>query len=206
MLRKPFTYTKESAAFLKSFAKEVSAKLDAFRSQFISAANIHAFNHGMRWQSHNSSTPEEISTLQLIKNEVTVEKSDLVEYNFDAINQTAINLANEMSAAFVKTMYSTISESCDKSGQLVDGAGRSFAESMLEMLEKLEFTVDRDGNPSIPSIHLNPDTYEKLKADPQLNDPKYKAKFDEIRVQKTTEALSREQARLAKYRANDDQS
>jgi hypothetical protein len=200
--RKPFIFQKESSAFMQSLAKDLNDRLKKEQSLFISVSNMQSFNHGMRWQSHNSSNPDDISNLKTVKNQITIEKSDLLAYNVDVIERTIMNMCDSMSTAFMREMYATLSQACDTSGQTVDARGKGLAESFIEMLEKLEFSVDQDGNPQMPSIHVGTGGFKELMNDPKFKDPDFEAKVEEITQRKKAEALERERDRIAKFRVN----
>lgn len=202
--KKPFSNQKESAAFMRCFALEVNERLKAAQSAFISASNIQSFNHGIQWQSHNSSNPDDVSTMQNVRNEISIEKSDLVRYNIAALEATISGLTGSMASSFAREMYATVEKTCEVNGQTVDGKGKSFGENFLEILEKIEFGVDREGKPVTPAIHIHPDGYKALKEDPTMNDPDIKRRVEELTERKQREAIERERLRLAKYKANDD--
>jgi hypothetical protein len=202
--RKPFPNSQESSAFLQCFMRDVSGRLKIEQAKFISESNIQAFSHGINWQSHNSSSPDEVSTLKSFSHEMIVEKSGLIEYNLGLLDETAKNLTEAMAKEFMKEMYATMSESCDKVGNTVSGMGKSTAESFVEMLEKIEFGVDRDGNPVMPCIHVNSAGFEAFKNDPAFNDQEFKTKIDEITERKKAQALEREKERRSRFKVGDE--
>lgn len=200
--KKPLTNSKEHSAFMRCFAKEVHERLKAEQSQFISAANVQSFNHGIQWQSHNSSNPDDVSTMQSLRNEIAIDVSDLVSYRISALEATIRGLTTSMIESFLREMYATAGKACEASGQSVDGKGKSFGETFIEILEKLEFGVDREGKPVMPDIHVGPDGFEKIKNDPSIHVPEIKLRIDEITERKQREAVERERARREKYKVN----
>jgi hypothetical protein len=203
-MKKPFINQKDSAAFMRCFASEVNERLKAAQNAFISASNIQSFNHGIQWQSHNSSNPDDVSTMQNIRNEISIDKSDLISYNIAALETTITGLTDSMASSFAREMYATVEKACEVNGQTVDGKGKSFGENFLEILEKIEFGVDRDGNPVMPSIHIHPDGYKALRDDPTMHDPDIMRRVDELTKRKQREAIERERLRLARYKVNHD--
>jgi len=203
-VKKPFINSKESSAFMRCFALEVNERLKLERSVFISEANVQTFNHGVQWQSHNSSNPDDVSTMQNVRNEITIEKSDLVRYNISALGATISGLTASMAESFAREMYATVQNACEVNGQTVDGKGKSFGESFIEILEKMEFGVDRNGKPEMPAIHMHPSGYKALKDDPTIHDPAIKLRIDELTKRKQREALERERLRRAKFKGKDD--
>lgn len=202
--KKPLTNLKEHSAFMRSFAKEVHERMKAEQSQFISAANVQSFNHGIQWQSHNSSNPDDVSTMQSLRNEIAIDVSDLVSYKISALEATIRGLTSSMIESFLREMYATAGKACEASGQSVDGKGKSFGETFIEILEKLEFGVDREGKPVMPDIHVGPDGFEKIKNDPSIHSPEIKLRIDEITERKQREAVERERARRGKYKVGND--
>ncbi len=200
--KKPLTNPKEHSAFMRCFAKEVHERLKAEQSQFISAANVQSFNHGIQWQSHNSSNPDDVSTMQSLRNEIAIDVSDLVSYRISALESTIRGLTTSMIESFLREMYATAGKACEASGQSVDGKEKSFGETFIEILEKLEFGVDREGKPVMPDIHVGPDGFEKIKNDPSIHAPEIKLRIDEITERKQREAVERERARRGKYKVD----
>ncbi len=204
-MRRPFPLSSESDAFMKSFAEEVSKVLKLSRSHFVSEDNVHSFRHGTRWQSHNSYKPDEISSLQQHSNEIVVEKIDVVEYRVDVLLQMSEQLAANMSRDLAQTMYATLSDVCKENDQIVDANGQDFANSLIALLEKVDCGVDREGNPTLPSFHMHPDSYRAMRNNPIFEDASFKKKVDEITERKKSEAHQREQRRVDRFkRASND--
>lgn len=189
---------------MKCFATEVNAKLKSEQSRFISETNVHSFNHGTHWQSHNSSDPDEVSTMQNVSNEIALEKSDIINYRIEALYELVDGLSESMSSAFMREMYSTVGRVSDANGQSVNAIGRSPVEGFIEMLEKIEFGVNRSGEPVTPDLHMHPDAFKAFKNDPKLNDPDIKARIELLTEKKKNEALERERLRLARFRKIDE--
>lgn len=202
--KKPFANPIEGSKFMHCFLKELEEKVEVARSVFVSKENVLQFNHGTNWQSHNSSNPENVSTLRSIQNEFTFKKSDFVNYKIDTLQDTLNSMADSLIESFNIEMYSTISNACDENGQTIDGSKMSPVDSFLEMLERIEFGVDRDGNPTKPTIHLGPGGIDTFKNDPKFNSPEIQIKVDKIIERKQREAIDRELSRLAKFKANND--
>lgn len=202
--KKPLTNSKEHAAFMQCFAKEVNERLKAEQSRFISAANVQSFNHGIQWQSHNSSNPDDVSTMQSLRNEIAIDVSDIVSYRISSLDATIRSLTNSMLESFLREMYASAGKACEASGQSVDGKGKSFGETFIEILEKLEFGVDREGKPVTPDIHLHPDDAKRIQNDPSIHAPDIKLRIDEITERKQREAIEREQARREKFKVDND--
>lgn len=203
-LRNPFRNSEGSRAFMRSFMMDVGARLKLEQGKYISESNVQAFRHGLNWQSHNSSSPDDVSTLKHFSHETIVEKSDIVEYKAGLIEEKVCELTAIMADSFAKELYSTASDSCEKIGNVVSAKGLSPAEQVLAILEKVDFGVDRQGKVVIPSLHLNAETAKTFLKDPKFNDPAMKAQMDEITDRKKIEALAREDERLSKFKAHHD--
>ena len=152
---RPFPFDEESSAFMKSFMEDVGIKVSEHRRIFISEQNIHRFNHGIKWQSHNSDKPDDISTMEVISNELEFEKTDISQYETQTLSRLVTVLSERISDSFARSMYATLNDSCDQAGQVVDAKGKTLAESFVEILEKISTkTLQKD----LKFVKLNQNT------------------------------------------------
>ena len=71
---------------------------------------------------------------------------------------------------------------------------------MLEMFRKLELGVDRDGNVSMPQIHVGPELYARLPEEMSKVPPELSAEIERVKAEKIKEALDREAERKGKFK------
>lgn len=202
--KRPFPNRAESNAFMRSFGEAVGRLVKEEQKKYISPQNIHAFSHGIEWQSHNSTSPDEVSSLKQFQHEFVIESDDVIARNTDLIFEKENELARAMNTSFTRELFSTVSAACDSSGNVVTGKGKGFAESFLEMIEQVEFGVNRKGEPVLPSIHLGTEAFEKFLKDPLFQDPDFKRKVDQVKTKKIDSARERERERLSRFKSKDD--
>ena len=152
-------FKNESEAFQKAFTQELSTKLDAMRAKAISSQNFFRYNHSPRWKYHGPKANDDESSMQLHSVEMGVKFEDVIQGNDGVIGQQITRAVSEFEGQFLSSLYATVSEACDKIGNVVTYKGQlNFPAAFLAMLNKIEFSIDKDGRPSLPQIHLPADS------------------------------------------------
>lgn len=122
--------------------------------------------------------------LGMMSSTVSLTVADVYNFNLEKICTDIYEFAGGFLSDMTKTMFATLSQVTDFTGNVIDGKGKGLShEMLLEMLEKIHIDFDQEGNPLLPSIAIHPDmakSFEKLKADEAL----YKVKFEEIITKK----------------------
>ncbi|MBD9439413.1 hypothetical protein [Pseudomonas sp. PDM04] len=193
-----FPFDAEAKIVTQKFGQEVVKKLRASQHAYVDPRNVQRFLHGRSWQSHQSYDPDQVSELERYQHQMDVKFEDIMLRNLELIENTLNKLANEMTETFIKSLYSTVTEACDRYGNVVS-AGNEPARAFLEMLEKIEFGVDRDGNVSIPQIHAGTAAIEAFKRDKTMNSIEFEEKVAKIKDAKSAEALEKEALRKSKF-------
>ena len=70
----------------------------------------------------------------------------------------------------------------------------------MEMLEKIEFGVDRNGEVSMPSLYVPPDTGDRMIGELEDQPEEYQERIKGIIEAKKAAALNAEQARLDRFK------
>jgi len=198
----PFPFDSESREVMQSFSKEVSRRLREAQESFVDSNNMQRFTHGRTWQSHQSHDPDGISELTTHKHQISVKFEDVILGRIAVVPNTLNELFQAMHESFVRNLYKTVSDACDQSGNVVN-ARDGIAKAFIDMLEKVEFSVGRDGSVSLPQIHVGPGGIESIKSNAELNSPEFQALSEEIIKRKSAEALDRESKRKAKFARSD---
>lgn len=170
---------------------------------FINGKNVLYFNHGADWVHSASKTEPDIS-MHRISAEWTIPFERIAENDLNLIAQTILPINEEMERQFAHNMYGAISAAAEKVGNVVSAkeAG-SLSQSMLEMFRKIEFGVDRDGNVSMPQIHVSPDMHKRIVDEMQNVPVELTAEIERIKGEKIRLALDREALRKAKFKRAD---
>ncbi|WP_278387266.1 hypothetical protein [Pseudomonas oryzihabitans] len=198
----PFPFDVEASQVMRSFADEVKTTLRKRQETLINTGSIQYFQHGMTWQSHHSYDPDLVAEVQSYEDSINIQFEDVILGKTDIVQQKIKELADTMSRSFSKSFFTTISDTCETHGNVVDAAS-GLAVAFIEMLEKIEFSVDRDGNVSLPQIFGGHGLLEMLSQNKEMNTEEYKSKVEEITQRKSQEALQREISRKAKFLKED---
>lgn len=194
----PFPFDTESREVMQSFNKEVARRLREAQESFVDSNNMQRFIHGRTWQSHQSHDPNGVSELTTHRHQISVKFEDVILGKIATVPNTLSELFQAMHESFVRSLYKTVSDACDQSGNVVN-ASNGMAKAFIDMLEKVEFSVDRDGAVSLPQLHVDPGVIESIQSNKEINSPEFKAASEEIIKRKSTEALERESKRKAKF-------
>lgn len=202
--KRPFPNLSESNEFMRSFGEAVGKLVREEQKKYVSPQNIQAFSHGLEWQSHNSTSPDEVSSLKEFQHEFVVESDDVIARRIDLTAKKVNELARAMCTSFSSEMFATISAACDNNGNTISSQGKGFADTFLELIKQVEFGVDREGKPVLPSLHLGTEAFEKFRKDPLFQDPDFELKVEEVTAQKIQAAMERERERLSKFKSRDE--
>ena len=122
---------------------------------------------------------------------------DAIDGNFSDVVAAIANTAEQFLSSMMPNIFDHISEICDATGNVVSGKDRPIWDAMIEVLETIAISFDEDGNPSLPSIVMHPDTAAKLGDPPEG----YEEKVNEIIARRRDEWLAgRRTRRLPRQR------
>jgi len=130
----------------------------------------------------------------------TVKFQDIAEHNVSILRLQLQSFRETMNVQFLQSLYGTINDSCESSGNVVDAKAEGSTLAAFEaMLEKLEIPVAADGTPQLPEIHLGAGAFEKFKEAMDGISPEADARIKEIQARKIAEGRERELRRQAKF-------
>ncbi|MCV4286767.1 hypothetical protein OH708_02490 [Pseudomonas capsici] len=199
----PFPFYTEAKLVMEAFMKATGERLDQARRQVDGGDNVQRFSHGGSWQSHHSYAPDRVDQMQTIEHETRLRVEDIMEGQLQVIERTAEEISSSMADSYAKAFYQMLSDTCEESGNVIDGSAGSLGEQMLKAIEQVEYSVDRNGQVSLPEFRMHPDLAKRLHSDPSLRDPVLLAKAEEIKALKTAQALAGEAARKSKFRCRE---
>lgn len=197
----PFSFETECIAFEKSFNASIAALLHEMRKTFLSSDNIIGYSHGRKWRSHAVVQADEDGEFTEHSTEIVTKFDDIVANDLSIISKTRDEILKNMQMQFMGSMYSTVSEAAEKSGNVVSAkSGVPNAQTFLDLLKKIEFGVDKDGRPSLPEIHASPAVADAMLEELSSQGPDFKAEVERIKKEKIEAALQREEERRSKFR------
>ena len=187
-------------AFEASVFDIILALRDKFVKETIPPENIHPLKHG-RSSNFRPDAPTEHTQTFAISAEMAVRYSDLVNNDLSILPKTIEDTVESFRDQFMRMIYSTVAETCDKSGNVVDARQTgSLAASFMELMEKIEVSVGPDGKVSMPEFHASPEMAHKMFADLQAQPPEFAQKFEQIKAAKVDAAFEREAARKKRFK------
>lgn len=186
-------------AFNKAFTSAMSQFQKRFVSKFIPPENTHRFYHGSGWRNPASAemTAGEMKMLSAV---LQTSLDDIIANDLRLLERSFAQISETMRRQFAEMMYSTLSEACDASGNIVDAQKEgSLPNSFIAMLERVEFAADKHGNVQMPEIHAAPETAERLITALEAAPPEFGERVEQLKQKKILEATEREAARKAKF-------
>lgn len=179
-------------AFLAAVHKDIV-------SRYLSPENTHRLRHGGTW-THPGLPNAVDAGFEQHSAVVEIPFEDLVKHDLSVIDRFAQKFAQNMEQQFAQMMYSTVLAACDQSGNTVDAkAAGSTLDAFAEVLEKIQFSVDKFGKVTLPEIHAGPEAVASLKKGLAAAPPAFEQRIEDIKARKTAEALERESQRKARF-------
>ena len=193
----PFLNKTESEIFAKSLndfmVKANSKKMLAY----MSSDNMYTLHHGSSFSSTDNNESE------LTKHAVNIEfeYSNIRLYKIEQLYVFINDFIEQMSSQMTKTLYQTLSDTCEKTGNVIDAKqeAMSFPNMFLEMIKRIEFSVDKDGKVLIPEVHLPPGNAKRFMAELESQGEEYLNLIEEIQKEKSEQAIKKENERLLKF-------
>ena len=151
--------------------------------------NIHA--GGFRYENENK---ELVTPIKQISFSIAIPVDVVINYDIEKFAVSINDFTQERINKMHRMMFDTIDKVTNLTGNIVNAEGKPFnADMFLEMLEKVEIQFDRQGEPIMPSLILNPKLLEKIK-DTKLT------KEQEERKNKILEAKKQDYYAKKRYR------
>jgi hypothetical protein len=199
--REYFSFSERTDQFDKAMTELIQKMTRKERSKLISPDSEMHYSHGIKWVTVSSSAPDEVNQMKEYSAEILVNMKDIREHNLEALPTFVNKIVAQMDQSMQKSMFETVSESCDKTGNTVSVKDyETQADVFLAMLKKIEFGVDREGNVSKPSFHLSPEAFETLKKEAKSKGAGFDKEVEKIIQDKSKAALEREKKRIARFK------
>lgn len=186
-------------SFDESFAKVVAEIYQSRVNRYVPSKNAHRLRHGGEWV-HLTDSVEDRGAMKQYSTTFELKHDQILERRVEVLLNSAGRIAEEMGDQFIRTIYQTLSETCDKSGNVIDAkAEGSLADALVKMFETIEFGVDENGDVVLPEIHVGSAAAENIKNAIEVGGDELKARVEEIKIRKTEEAKNAELIRRSKF-------
>jgi hypothetical protein len=170
-------------------------------SMYVNEDNVLHYSHGANW-IRSAREDDEGLQMETLSTEWSTPHQSILENDLSLITTSLRDAVESLSAQFARSIYGVVDAAAERVGNIVsDLETGSTAKSFLEMLKKIEFGVDRDGNVSLPSMHVGPGMAEKLLNELESQPPEFSEEVERIKAERTELALKKEAERKAKFKA-----
>lgn len=115
---------------------------------------------------------------------VTIHLEAVRHCDLDALMTLIGEIAFAMGEQLQAQLLEHVGRLSDASGMTVDGAGKDFVDGWIEALERMDLSVDDDGQLVLPTIVTNPATFRKPT-------PEQTKRLNEVLARKEAEAHAR---------------
>lgn len=195
-----FEAPEHERAFERTTVELMGHLVERERGALVSARNMLRMNHGRNWV-HSARETELNASMHSISTEWLLPFKDIADNDLNLIARSIVPVSEDMSRQFAQTMYGVVSAAAERVGNVVDAkVAGSVSASLIEMMSKIELGVDRDGKVSMPQIHVGPEAHAKLVEGLKTMSPEDAAELERLRLEKSQQALDREQQRRARFR------
>jgi hypothetical protein len=192
-----FQMPKAHDEFEAELTSHLQTTMKNLQSQFIHPKNFERFYHGSSW---GNADPADQTDLVSHSHEITIPLKGIVDHDLGLIPRYAADIAQGMFRQFQGHLFGTLEKTTEKTGNVVDVAQiGNLAEAFLEMLRKIEFSVDEHGNISRPSCVASPEQHRKLRSAIRKKGRDFMKTIRETIAEKDYSALEEERNRLSKF-------
>ena len=198
-MEKTITFKQESFVFANSLNEYIINKNKEKMSHFSDDKNTYSLHHGRSMGNSNEILDSELTKHSV---EVTYDINDVLEYKIETMYSFIDEISSKMSDQMKQTIYKVLNQTCEKTGNVVNAkeSKKSNPELFLEMLEKIELSVNEKGEVVLPDIHLSPGMGKKFIAELEAEGEELHKKVEKLKQKKAIEAIQKEQIRLARYK------
>lgn len=186
----PFHFPELKIEFMKGFAEAVGENARILREQFMAPDNVLKFSHGRTWEAPANNLGDKTGEVKAHRSAAELNLQDIVAGKVDAVFLAVSELTEDMHSQMERLLLETLFNATEKSGQVVDGAKKTFPESMYEMIEMMDLPLDAGGELSMPTMLIHPSQTEKLKSQIKSVGVEFDEKFSELKERKNSKPKS----------------
>jgi hypothetical protein len=196
--RLPFLHLSELQRLDDALTARIERRTRALNEQIIPASNRQGLKHGRAWQTKYSDNPDDVHEVETQMTETAISLLLIADNDMTCLGELLVDLPKKMHGQFMRKMYELVENSTASTGNVV--SGKPFAESFVEMLERISFGTDRWGVPTLPELHIPPAMKEQFEEFIKRPDPAYSARMEKITEAKKKEALANEARRICRFK------
>jgi hypothetical protein len=199
----PFAATRNCKEFMHELMQSVVNQYGKKVTELIPRENIQSFYHGMNWsfqQENAAGYTTQTGELQKQGTTVRLAIDRIREHDISLLPEFLNATVEDMQQQMQERLFSMLDKVTQMTGQVTAvPKGGSIAQAALDALEKIQLSVDEDGNVSLPTLYLNPASYEKMANEITAIPSAQSGAAKKVIEKKKAEAVVREQERLSRY-------
>lgn len=116
---------------------------------------------GFRYENEEKSL---ISPIRKIVSEISYKNEIIYDFDLDTFCGELYNVVNNKIIEMHKTMFKTVSDISELTGNIGSAKDdENIGDSYLKMIEMIDISFDEEGNPRLPTLHVNSETADKFK-------------------------------------------
>jgi hypothetical protein len=197
--RSYFSYEESAEVFNEALIRMLGQARKVATAKYLGPENTYRLLHGGDCTSPGN--PDAVGgEMQQHSAFLETRFKDIVANDLSLIERSIQQISAAMDQQFATMFYSTISKTCDRTGNVVDAQEEGSLEAaFMAMMEKIELVADKGGNVTLPQVHVSPDAGARLVAALEATSPEYRERFEALKAKKIEEAVNREAERKAKF-------
>lgn len=189
----------ETSEFLNGFAEELGREHRRRAASFVSRENTQKLRHGNTWNI-SPNDADRRDRFEPIETSNSISFSDIANNKVSALIEALSTTSEAMHGAFATRMYETIGAAAQSVANTVSAADHSdLLGAIYAALERIEFSVDREGVVKFPVMHASPEHLGRFRAAHSQMTVEENARFEGLIERKSAEALAAETRRRAMF-------
>lgn len=203
----PFRFTSKISEFDAEMLEDIGSSLQEQRKAILPSENVFKYTHGKKWRTiiAENNDQDDDGQMQTHSSEIQIPVQEVVDNDLGSLVRYRNSIVSGLIKDLMQSIYQAVNDSTEKTGNVIGAKSGSFtAEHFVEMLEKIEFGVDRDGNVSLPEIHASPELVKKMLQVLSVQGSEFEKRVQEITQRKSEAALARENDRKSKFPKHGD--
>jgi len=126
-----------------------------------------------------------------ISTEFSMSRNSAIRGDVEALLLLVDSLSEGLAKGLAESFIGSLNTVTEATGNVIDAAGKPPVEAIIEALETIELGLTDDDQLSLPSIFLNPSTYENL----PTPTPEQEARIEKLKKERLAELLARRRHR-----------
>ena len=197
----PYPRARDAEEFDRRAIEYVAQVLEQRMEHLISSRNALVLRHGQEWEFAREDQSTHKGGLHKSTAESVITCEAQVNNDLDAFRANLHSIVEQFTSQMSRRVYETVSEGATEVGNVVAAAeSGSLAEAFVEMLNRIEFGVDEQGQVSIPAIHATPEHTDAMLEALHAQGSEFEKRVEDIKQKRVAEAIQREKERRAKFR------